>query len=50
MTYLYHTQQMCYRGSSKVMELGLGVITFMIREVRDRVQSVVLPIGTGLYD
>jgi len=39
MTYLYHTHQ-----------LGLGVITFMITEVRDGVQSMVLPIGNGLYD
>ena len=50
MTYLYHTHQVCYRGSSKVMELSLVVITFMIREVRDGVQSMVLLFGTGLYD
>jgi len=47
---LYHTHQVCYRGSSKVMELGLGVITYMIIEVKDGVQSMVLPIGNGLYD
>ena len=33
-----------------MMELSLVVITFMIREVRDGVQSMVLLFGTGLYD
>jgi len=50
MTYLYHTHQVCYRGSSKVMELSLVVITFMIRVIRDGVQSMVHPIENGVYD